>query len=419
MQAVILAAGESSRFWPLNQKHKSLFKIMGKPLIWYTIDGLKRAGIKEIIIVQDPEKNIEQELKDYNLEVKIQYVVQSEPKGMGDAVFQTKELINDSFFILNPYYFGIEKIIKGMIDKKQKINTDWVILTKEDDSNPWDYGTVVLEEVGKVRTDRIVDIKEKPTMGKEPFYEYEDSDAVYIKAVGIYFLSQKFFDYYKKVEKKHNNFEDTLKLFAKEEFVREFRNGEEMISLKYPWHLFEVNRYLMNKYLGDKPYIGQNVKIFENAVIKGPCYIGDNCIIGNNALIREYTNIEDNVMVGANAEITRCIFQKDVHVHSGYFGDSIFGKGCRVGAGTITANVRGDRQNIKTVVKGEKIETGLTSLGVIVGDNSKFGIHAGTMPGVLIGRDCSVGPGTLVFENIEDNILFYSEFKGVKKKLSA
>jgi len=47
-QAVILAAGESSRFWPLNtravakggderssstQKHKSLLKIMGRPLI--------------------------------------------------------------------------------------------------------------------------------------------------------------------------------------------------------------------------------------------------------------------------------------------------------------------------------------------------------------------------------------------------
>ena len=48
-QAVILAAGESSRFWPLNQRHKSLIKIMGRPLIWYTIEGLKKAGIKEIL----------------------------------------------------------------------------------------------------------------------------------------------------------------------------------------------------------------------------------------------------------------------------------------------------------------------------------------------------------------------------------
>jgi len=65
-QAVILAAGESSRFWPLNQKHKSLFKIMGRPLIWYTIESLKKAGIKDIIIVQGPKKDIEEELKPIN-----------------------------------------------------------------------------------------------------------------------------------------------------------------------------------------------------------------------------------------------------------------------------------------------------------------------------------------------------------------
>ena len=63
MQAVILAAGQSSRFWPLNQRHKSLIKIMGKPLIWYTIQGLKKAGIKETIIIQSPGKDIEEKLK--------------------------------------------------------------------------------------------------------------------------------------------------------------------------------------------------------------------------------------------------------------------------------------------------------------------------------------------------------------------
>jgi len=39
-QAVILAAGESTRFWPLNEKHKSLTRILGKPIIWYTLNNL-------------------------------------------------------------------------------------------------------------------------------------------------------------------------------------------------------------------------------------------------------------------------------------------------------------------------------------------------------------------------------------------
>ena len=63
MQAVILAAGESTRFWPLNKKHKSLFKIMGKHLICYTLESLKKAGIKEVIVVQKQKGDIENELK--------------------------------------------------------------------------------------------------------------------------------------------------------------------------------------------------------------------------------------------------------------------------------------------------------------------------------------------------------------------
>jgi len=65
MQAVILAAGQSSRFWPLNKRHKSLIKIMGKPLICYTIESLKKLKIKEILIVQSPKREIEEELKKF------------------------------------------------------------------------------------------------------------------------------------------------------------------------------------------------------------------------------------------------------------------------------------------------------------------------------------------------------------------
>jgi bifunctional UDP-N-acetylglucosamine pyrophosphorylase/glucosamine-1-phosphate N-acetyltransferase len=200
----------------------------------------------------------------------------------------------------------------------------------------------------------------------------------------------------------------------KENDVRIVSAGED-ISLKYPWHLFQVNKYLMDKYLGKKAHIGKNVKIFENAVIKGPCHIGDNCIVGNNALVREYTNLENNCVVGAQSEVKNCIFQEDVHIHSGYFGDSIFGKGCRVGAGTVTANVRIDRGTIKSVVKGEKVETGLDSLGTIAGENTKIGINCSLMPGKLIGSDCAISPASLVTENVEDGINFYTEFKGVKK----
>lgn len=413
MQAVILAAGASSRFWPLNQRNKSLIKIMGRPLIWYTIKSLKEAKIEEIIIVQNASKEIEEELGKYDLGIGIKYVVQKESMGMGNAVLCARSLIKDYFVVVNPYHFEAGEIVKTALEKftLRKKSIEMILFGAKTD-RPWDYGNFGFNVVDGFYY--VTSITEKPEKGKEL------SDK---KIVGIYILPLNFLEYLDQTPKEYYSFEEALKLYMSENSNKPDKPNltvccfldKELPSVKYPWHLFGATKALMGKYLGDKPQIGKNVKIFENAVIKGPCYIGDNCVIGNNTLIRDYCNLENNVMVGANAEITRCIFQEDVHTHSGYFGDSIFGKGCRIGAGTVTANVRIDRGEIESMVKGKKIDTGTDSLGVIVGENSKIGINCSLMPGILIGSNCQVGPNSVVFENIEDNISYFTEFKGIKK----
>jgi NDP-sugar pyrophosphorylase family protein len=265
---------------------------------------------------------------------------------------------------------------------------------------PQIYGILEFEN------DRATNLIEKPEKGKEPSN---------IKVVGVYFLAKDFLDYYRRVPEHMYAFEDALSLYMKEKDVRWVMTKETTPTLKYPWHLLSITKYLLEKKLGRKKvYLGKNVKIFKGAIIKGPCYIGDNSIIGNNALVRDYTNLEEGAMVGAQAEVTRCIFQRNVHVHSGYFGDSIFGEGCRVGAGTVTGNIRLDRGEIKSTVKGEKIATGLKSLGVIAGKNSHLGINASLMPGVSIGSNVNIGPASVVFENIEDNKSFFTKFDNEK-----
>ena len=418
MQAVILAAGESSRFWPLNQRHKSLLKIMGRPLIWYTIESLEKAGIEDVIIVQGPKKDIENALhyESGARNFKIRYVIQPEPKGMGNALLQTKDLLQDQYFVLNAERFDGGDYIKPILEKHKSSGAKLILLGIET-STPWIFGIADLEG------DRVKNIIEKPENGKEPSN---------IRVIGFYFLPKEFLNYYQRISEHMYAFEDALSLYMKENDVRIVITQMEIPSLKYPWDLFRTNKLLMDKFLRTEikksaqisknvviegnVYIGENTKIFEGAVIKGPCYIGDNCIVGNNTLTREYSNLENNVLIGTFAEVTRCIFQEDIHTHSGYFGDSVFGKGCRLGAGTITANVRIDRGEIKSVVKGEKIGTGLDSLGCIMGENTKSGIHCSLMPGVLIGSNCMIGPNSVVFENIENNTNFYTKFQKVIKR---
>ena len=417
MQAIILAAGESSRFWPLSEKkHKSLVKIMGKSLIEWTIESVVRAGIKDIIIVQSPNSNLEKYLGNGEIQkIKLSYVVQSEAKGMGDAVMQAESLIKGSnFFVLNPYVFNADDFLSLMIDKQKKTGAEMVLLGTKTDK-PWNYGIMDL------RGDQVLSIVEKPQPQEAP------SD---IKAVGVYLLPKEFFGYYKRVKEHTYAYEDALALYMKEKEVRMVETLQETPSLKYPWDLFKVNQLMMDAFLQkqkihksvkvaksaiiDGPVqIEENTIIFENAVIKGPCYIGKGCIIGNNTLIRNYTNMEDGVLIGTNAEVARSIFQSRSHTHAGFFGDSIIGEDARIGSGAITANVRMNRKEINPFVKDKRVETKLTALGAIIGDNTHLGVAVNLMPGILVGADVQIGPNTLVRENVPSKKIYYAEFKGI------
>lgn len=410
-QVVILAAGESSRFWPLNKKHKALLKLMGKPILWFNLKGIEKTKlIKEVIIVQSPKKDVEEELKNYKFSFKIKYQIQPKAKGAGNALYLAREFLKSHFFVLNADVVNSEELILETIKKFEKEKPKAVILGQKTEK-PELFGIM------KLKKDRILKIVEKPKKEKAP------SD---IKVVGVYFLEPSFFSFYQKVKKHLYDFEDALSLYVKKENVKvaifSKLESETPTFIKYPWHLFFVKKYLFENFLKEKiapsVKIGKNViiegkifidegtKIFENSVIKGPCYIGKNCLIGNHTLIRESSNLEDEVLIGAFAEVKNTIFQKGATTHSGYFGDSIIDEETKIGAGTITSNVRLDRREIFSEIKGEKIATGLKSFGTIVGRNTKIGTKVNIMPGKFIGSDCLIWPNSIIFKNIPDNTQF-------------
>ncbi|MDA1337297.1 MAG: sugar phosphate nucleotidyltransferase [bacterium] len=405
-QAVIIAAGESSRFWPLsNGIHKSQTFLLGKPLIYWTLKGLCDAGIKDVVVVHAKDSSLPAMLGQENdLGIKISFAVQEEPLGTGNALWQAKKYITGPFFVLWPDKVVLEGVIREMIEKYKQEGLGMVLLGAYT-STPWDYGIFSFEN------GIPSGIEEKPNPGKEPSN---------VKAVGLYLFEQNFFNYYATLPQNHEtDFNDVINIYMKERRASLVLLKKDAPTLKYPWNVFSLSRLLMDAFLQSHVasnatiaknaviegtvYIGEGARIFENAVIKGPCYIGKNCVIGTNALIRDYTNLEEGVVIGAHGEVTRSIFQKGTHSHQGFFGDSIVGENCRFGAGFITANRRFDGAPIKAVVKDKKVDTEAISLGAIVGNGTQVGIHVGTMPGVLIGSLCQVGPGTMVFKNIPDN----------------
>lgn len=392
MQAVIIAAGESTRFWPLaNGIHKSQIFLLGKSLIYWTLKGLKESGISDVIVVHGKDDSIKEMLERENdLGIHIFYVVQEKPLGTGNALFAAKELISKPFFVLWPNKVNSKELIQKMLEQKAE-----VVMVGANTNTPWDYGVARMEQ------DRIVEIVENPKEGEEPSG---------IKVIGAYQLLPDFFSYYEKISKHHEaDLIEGINLYLQDKKAGLVMLQKGDPALKYPWELFGILDILFSLQK-DEQIIHPTAKIGKGTILEGPVYIGENCEIGANNVIRGPVNLEKGVKTGAFFEIKYSIVQEDTHFHSGYLGDSIIGRNCRFGAGFVAANRRLDRKSIACVVQGRKIDTGATFLGSVVGEGTSVGIHAGIMPGVFIGSNAVVGPGTMVFENIPDNTKFSTRF---------
>ena len=414
MKAVVLAAGESSRFWPFNQKHKSLFQIMGRPLIWYTLGGLRRAGIREAIVVQGPEKLIEKELKNHKQSLKISYAVQAEPKSTGDAFWQARDFVKGPFLGIGAHKADCQSHIKELIKKSQKFPQK-IILLGVKTTRPEDFG--ILKVIGN----KVFEIAENPEKGKEPSG---------IKSTEAYIFPKDFFNYYERVSQREQNLIDAINLYIKEKGAEYVLLKGESLSLKYPWDLFQFSqsffenlktnirgRVEKNCRLSGKIIIEKGSIIKSGAYLEGPVYIGKDCYIGPNCYIRGFTIIEDNCRVGNGVEIKNSIIGKNTKIpHLSFVGDSIIGSDCNLAAGTITANLRFDKKNIKSAVKGRLIDTQRDKVGCIMGQGTQTGINVSLMPGVIIGSNCKIGPNSLVIGNVEDDSVFYTQQAEIVKK---
>ncbi len=170
-------------------------------------------------------------------------------------------------------------------------------------------------------------------------------------------------------------------------------------NVRYPWESLERKERIL-KYERDlrgnihpsvimsgNIKIGKNTVISPYSVIQGPVVIGEGCEIRSGALIRPRTVIGDKVVVGHNSEVKNSIIFNEVKIASNVFvGDSVLGRGARLGSGTILGNRRFD-QGMVTVKIGEKrVTTELEKFGCIIGDYSRLGANCTVSPGTLIGK---------------------------------
>ena len=205
---------------------------------------------------------------------------------------------------------------------------------------------------------------------------------------------------------------DRLKLDYFFEDIENYRFKEIFKGCTYPWEVLSKTKNYIKEFMKNEDmkinkaqvgefcsiegnyFIDEGTVIHSNVCIQGPVLIGKNVEIQSGALIRPGTIIGDNAVVGHGSEVKNAILQNKAKIASlAFVGDTILGKSARIGSGVILANRRFDQKNITVKMNGEKIDVGTDFFGSIIGDNSRLGANAVTLPGTFIGPYTWILPG--------------------------
>ena len=409
VKAVVLAAGEGERLKPLTAtRPKHLLPIGNKPLLELLLEGLREAGIREVILVVGyMGDSIQKAVGDgKRLRLKTSYIKQERLLGTGAALKLAQEELSDpEFLVIYGDLFVESSVFSDVIDTYQQKKTNILAVVAVD--KPADYGVIQLGAGGK-----IVDLIEKPIKTSSRMAN-----------AGVYILSPSIF---KEIEKtaisKRGEIEitDALQSLAKskEDIYSVQVDRASWIDIGRPWDLLVANdRYLeqldpaMNGIVEKNVQIKGRVRIEEDAVIRsgsyleGPLLVGRGSQIGPNCFLRPSTALGASVRIGNGCEIKNTIIFDRTHVpHLSYVGDSIIGEACNLGAGTVVGNVKLDNTNVKSIVKGTAIDSDRRKLGTIIGDNVKTGINTSIMPGIKVWPNSQIGAHALVTRDVPSNV---------------
>jgi glucose-1-phosphate thymidylyltransferase len=184
-KGIILAGGQGTRLYPSSKVvSKQLMNVYDKPLIYYPISTLMLAGIKDILIITNPEYvNQFQELLGDGSQwgIDLRYKIQEEPNGIAEALIIGEEFIGEDNVCLilgdNILYGNyLENILKDCCDGEGATILAYPV------TDPERFGVVEFEG------NKVISIEEKP---KNP----KSNRAV----IGVYFYNNKASEYAKKV----------------------------------------------------------------------------------------------------------------------------------------------------------------------------------------------------------------------------
>ncbi len=331
MKGLILSGGRGTRLRPITYTSaKQLVPVANKPVLFYGIEAMAEAGIRDIgIVVGDTQAEIRAAVGDGSAwGVSVTYIVQPAPLGLAHAVLVAEPFIQGEPFVMylgdNLLNKGIQPFVERFVCERPAAQ---ILLAHVPD--PQMFG------VAELCDGKVVRLVEKPSEPK--------SD---LALVGVYMFSPDVFD---SVHRIHPSFRNELEIT---DAIQDLIDRGLVVTphIVDGWwkdtgkleDMLEANRLILETLVrrvdgqvdAESRIEGKVVieagAIVERSVVRGPAIIGARARICH-AYVGPYTSIMNNVDI-RDAEIEHSIVLEGSQISdlANRVEDSLIGKNVRI-----------------------------------------------------------------------------------------
>jgi glucose-1-phosphate thymidylyltransferase len=354
LKGLILSGGRGTRLRPITfTSAKQLVPVANKPVLFYGIEAMAAAGIREVGIIIAPETG--DEIREVTGDgsqfgVEITYILQDEPAGLAHAVLTAEPFLGRSPFVM---YLGDNLLQGGMEDLVQEFRSNapeaLILLTPVPD--PQNYGVAELGSDGTV-----VRLVEKPP---EP--------ATDLALVGVYMFTPRIHEAAKAIDPSPRG---ELEITDAIQWLVDQEHRVQPHVVRGWWKdtgrlddMLEANRLILDTLVRridgeiedaqvDGRVVVEEGARLERATVRGPAIIGSGAVV-RDAYIGPYTAVGRNCVVeGAEVEHSIMLEGSSVRNLDGRMESSLLGRDVAIS--------RGDRQpRAYRFMVGDKSEIGI------------------------------------------------------------
>jgi glucose-1-phosphate thymidylyltransferase len=331
---LILSGGKGTRLRPLTHTSaKQLVPVANKPVLFYGIEAMAAADIREIGIIIAPETGDEIRAAagdGSRFGVEITYIEQDEPLGLAHAVLTAEPFLRDSPFVM---YLGDNLLRDGIVDLVDTFRTEepdaLILLTPVPD--PEHYGVAELDD-GRVA--RLVEKPEEPQTN--------------LALVGVYMFTASIFEAARAIEP---SWRGELEIT---DAIQTLVDGGRRVDphIVHGWwkdtgqvqDMLEANRLILDDLMGqlDGELVDSRVEgrvvvaegaVLERTTVRGPAIVGRGSRL-TDAYIGPYTAIGNDVTI-EKAELEHSIVMSGSSISDLEYRieASLIGKNVRIGRG--------------------------------------------------------------------------------------